>query len=88
MNVINNMSESKFDICIYKPKNTSEFGHKDLRSSEDIFRNMGWSFLYSDIIDEEIKKSGFNLRDPYLIGEIVECWSEKKMELKNDFVKL
>ena len=72
-----NMSESKFHISIYKPDNTWIFGHKDLRRNEDILRNIGWDSGYSYCVDKEIKKSGFNLKDPCLIGKIVECWSEK-----------
>ena len=70
------LNPEKKGVKIYKVEHTWMYGHKDYRTW-DIVSYLGSQDMWlSNDITDEIKASGFNLRDPKLIGCIVACWND------------
>ena len=73
-----NLDKTKTRISIYKPNTTWVYGHKDSRRSTTILTYGSTDTWLAEDINYEIKASGFDLKNPELIGKIIACWNGKE----------
>jgi hypothetical protein len=73
-NFIEKINPEKQNVNIYHVNKTWMYGHKDHRLGDILAHLYSQDIWLADNINDEIKKSGFNLKDPKFIGEIIACW--------------